>query len=349
MKYARIERERRFLLAACPPDLDARVFLQLDDLYVDGTRLRLRTVRAPDGAVVERKLSQKIDVDPSHRTVTSIYLDAAEHARLASLPGARLVKRRHRYDWNGTRFGIDVFLGDLGGLVLAEVEAASDAALTNLPVPAFAHCEVTHEVHLTGGRLAYAAARDVFEITRRLLSSAFPPVASLTDARLLVIRPLVDGDPPVISAAFTAMGWTKPEPQYRRYLAEQSTGKRDVLVALHGGTFAGYLTIAWAPVYEPFRTAGIPEIQDLNVLAHLRRRGIASALLDEAEARIAERSRMAGIGVGLHPGYNAAQPLYVRRGYVPDGHGVAHAGRYVKEGDLVPFDDDLVLFLTKAL
>jgi len=53
--------------------------------------------------------------------------------------------------------------------------------------------------------------------------------------------------------------------------------------------------------------------------------------------------------VGLHPGYNAAQRLYARRGYIPDGLGVTYRDRYVREGEQVVFDDDLVLHLIKAL
>ncbi len=65
----------------------------------------------------------------------------------------------------------------------------------------------------------------------------------------------------------------------------------------------------------------IPEIQDLNVLPPFRRKGIATMLLDRAEAEVACRSDVVGIGVGLHPGYNDAQRLYVKRGYIPDGLG----------------------------
>ena len=92
-----------------------------------------------------------------------------------------------------------------------------------------------------------------------------------------------------------------------------------------------------------------PEIQDLNVLPRFRRRGIASAMLDRAEGEAARRSPVVAIGVGLHPGYNAAQVLYVRRGYVPNGLGVTYGDRFVKEGESVPFDDSLVLHLTKEL
>ncbi|HEU0299590.1 MAG TPA: hypothetical protein VFR37_09055 [Longimicrobium sp.] len=45
----------------------------------------------------------------------------------------------------------------------------------------------------------------------------------------------------------------------------------------------------------------------------------------------------------------AAQRLYVRRGYVPDGRGIHYDGRPVPGGEHVADDDDLVLYLVKDL
>ena len=163
------------------------------------------------------------------------------------------------------------------------------------------------------------------------------------------IRPVDVHDPPIISTAFAAIGWDKRESQYRRYLEEQAAGIRLCWVALREALFAGYVTLLWHPTYESFREAGIPEIQDLNVLPQFRRRGIASMLVDLAERVAAERADQVGIGFGLHPGYNAAQRMYVLRGYVPDGRGVTYRDVPVAEGQTLPFDDDLVLHLTKRL
>ena len=56
---------------------------------------------------------------------------------------------------------------------------------------------------------------------------------------------------------------------------------------------------------------------------------------------------MIGIGFGLHPGYRAAQRLYPRRGYTPDGNGIYGNGRFPREREMVRLDDDLALYLTK--
>ena len=102
-------------------------------------------------------------------------------------------------------------------------------------------------------------------------------------------------------------------------------------------------------MYPPFAEAGIPEIQDLNVLPEFRRQGIATQLLDEVETLAAERSATVGIGVGLHPGYNAAQRLYGKRGYILDGRGITYHDRFLQEGAQLVLDDELVLHFTKRV
>lgn len=160
----------------------------------------------------------------------------------------------------------------------------------------------------------------------------------------LSIRTLRSNDAEPISQAFEKMGWNKPVEQYQRYYSSQQEERIIVLVAESDGVFAGYLVINWHPEYASF-----PEIQDLNVLPRFRRRGIATTLMDKAEALIAQRSDRVAIGVGLHPGYNAAQRMYVLRGYVPDGKGVTWRGNYIKEGQELVADDDLVLHFAKEL
>jgi GNAT superfamily N-acetyltransferase len=169
------------------------------------------------------------------------------------------------------------------------------------------------------------------------------------NAETIQIRLLEESDPPSIAAAFKKMGWKKPETQYQRYLQEQVAGTRTCFVATIEGQFAGYVTVNWRPTYAGFADLNIPEIQDLNVLTTYRRKGIASRLLDRAEAEVARRSGVVGIGVGLHPGYNAAQRLYGKRGYIPDARGITYRECFVEEGACVVLDDDLVMHFTKQL
>ena len=161
------------------------------------------------------------------------------------------------------------------------------------------------------------------------------------------IRKLREGDPELISTAMTAIGWTKPREQYERYLDEQRAGTRDILVLTVDDEYVGYVTVRWTSPYEPF--AGIPEIQDFNVLPKDRRQGYGTALMDAAEALVATRSDVVGIGVGLYPDYGQAQRMYVRRGYLPDGRGLIYDGRQVAPMEMVRNDDALTLMFTKQL
>ncbi len=139
---------------------------------------------------------------------------------------------------------------------------------------------------------------------------------------------------------------------FEKYLVEQETGLRWVRVAVWESEVAGYVTLLWVSEDRVLRDDAIPEISDLKVLAPFRRRGIGTALLDEAEAQAATRSKTVGLNVGLHSGYVSAQRLYVRRGYLPDGSGVVIDGATVPEGATITLMDDRrlpTLRMTKSL
>ena len=164
-----------------------------------------------------------------------------------------------------------------------------------------------------------------------------------------VIRLMGESDPETVSAAFTALGWHKPAALYQRYLAEQEQGRRLAFLAEWRGEFAGYVTLLWVSDYRPFAERQIPEICDLNVLPRHRRQGIGNALLDRAESAASTRGTVVGLGVGLYSDYGAAQRIYVRRGYLPDGRGIMYRNQPVAPGAAIPIDDDAALMLTRLL
>ncbi len=165
---------------------------------------------------------------------------------------------------------------------------------------------------------------------------------------VIVRAPLV-ADELLINAALVQQGWSRRPGLYARYLQMHEDGTRDVLVAEAGNTFAGYLTIAWQSDYAGFASQNIPEIVDFNVLISQQRRGVGTCLMDEAEARIARRSPLAGIGVGVTASYAAAHALYLKRGYLPDGAGLCHHGKPLTHGSTTVVDDSLNLYFTKRL
>jgi len=139
--------------------------VRIRDLYLNGTRLRLRRMTA--GAVDVYKLGQKIRTDdssPELVKITNIYLSAEEYQRLATLTGSRLEKVRWHCQGEAQPFAVDVFGGHLDGLILAEAELPEDGAY--LPHPAGAIADVTHVDRFSGGSLANldsAGARRLLE------------------------------------------------------------------------------------------------------------------------------------------------------------------------------------------
>lgn len=157
MKYARIERERRFLLGEPPEGLVARPYTLITDHYLPNTRLRLRRMTNEVGEVIALKLTQKFGetaVPTQHTTITNIYLNETEYQRLAQLGGDLLTKRRYRHASSEHTFSIDVFDGPLNGLILAEIEAQTDEHLQSIQLPDWAVAEVTNSAFFTGGNLA---------------------------------------------------------------------------------------------------------------------------------------------------------------------------------------------------
>ena len=155
LKYAFIERERRWLCQKVPEALVIGAE-HITDLYITGTRLRLREALPADGGPPMRRLSRKADADAGTRLLTSIYLAPEEFALLAHLPGLTLRKVRHRLKpVNGAAaVCVDRFEGPLEGLIMGEAEFDDDAAMRAFPMPDFAICEVTDDVRFSGAELA---------------------------------------------------------------------------------------------------------------------------------------------------------------------------------------------------
>jgi CYTH domain-containing protein len=174
-RYARLERERRYLLRDLPEGLTrASPHLQITDNYITGTRLRLRKVRDPLTNKWIVKFTQKFAVnsgDLSRTLITNTYLNAQEAEILSVFEANEIRKNRYPFESKGRNFGIDMFLGDLFGLVLAEVSFDTDEELEGFPQPQFALLEVTNNELFSGGKLCELKFADIREEIITLVSS----------------------------------------------------------------------------------------------------------------------------------------------------------------------------------
>ena len=166
----------------------------------------------------------------------------------------------------------------------------------------------------------------------------------------LLIRNMESADARVFTDELTAQGWHPEVEGYLARLRDQAEGKCVALTAVFEGRPAGYVYVYLRAEEGPFREKDWPIIVDFNVLRKYQRRGIGSRLMDAAERIAAGYADTVCLGVGLCGSYGAAQRMYARRGYIPDGSGVWYQGRPCVQYETVcTVDDDLVLFLSKKL
>jgi CYTH domain-containing protein len=159
-KYARIERERRFLLAGPPSASAVTARRRIIDRYLPGTRLRLRRIDNLDSGDSEFKFTQKVPASqPGYvqGLITNTYLSTAEYELLTALPAAMLCKTR----LSVPPLGVDIFEPPLHGLVMADIEFSTDDEAQSFVPPPAAVAEVTDDARFTGGSLVSARRRDL--------------------------------------------------------------------------------------------------------------------------------------------------------------------------------------------
>ena len=149
LKYAVVERERRYLVSRLPEGATSRK--EIVDRYVSATRLRLREVREGDGAVI-RKLGHKVRLTDGPREVacTNVYLDEDEWAVLSALPARTLRKTRHLIPWGQRMVAVDEHED---GTLVAEIDDGDELS-DSLPDWLDVVRDVTDDEDWTGSALA---------------------------------------------------------------------------------------------------------------------------------------------------------------------------------------------------
>lgn len=165
----------------------------------------------------------------------------------------------------------------------------------------------------------------------------------------ILIRDMTQSDAQIITCEEIAQGWHQTIEKYEMRLRHHNEGKSVALVAEYKGNTAGYVNAYMNPETGSFANQGYPEIVDFGVLEKYRNNGIGSKLMDIAEQIASLHSDIVYLGVGLHSGYKSAQRMYVKREYIPDGSGVWYRDKICPQYADCCNDDDLVLYMSKAL
>jgi CYTH domain-containing protein len=160
-RYAKLEREQRWVLDAVPPACtDER---RIVDDYLVGTRLRLRKIESESATLL--KLCQKVRVEEGSGErvkITNFYISLEEYNVMTSLRTATIDKTRRNFSHEDAVYAIDQFHGRHTGLVLAEREL--NEAEPRHTAPNFARLEVTSDDRYSGGRLAFASDEELLNL-----------------------------------------------------------------------------------------------------------------------------------------------------------------------------------------
>ncbi len=175
-KSSQIKLRRVFLIKDLPAPLTrASRHLQIFDNYIENTRLRLRSVRAPETKEWTWILEQRFAPDTTDLSVwniSQIYLNETEHAIFEIFEGREISrneradtneirKNRYFYDDENTRIEIDVYLGALWGLSTAQVVFENVEELRRFEPPPIAILEITNHAFFTGENLVGVTFADV--------------------------------------------------------------------------------------------------------------------------------------------------------------------------------------------
>jgi len=152
LKYALIERERKFLLYPLEEETRKLPWRIIADRYIMGTNLRLRKIEAGDNIVY--KLTKKTRLSAGNEAITTIYLSLNEHELLCKMPSVAVSKTRYISRYGDLNIAIDVYASKEDKLWIAEVEFDSEEDMSNFVMPLPYETEVTGNDEFTGFALA---------------------------------------------------------------------------------------------------------------------------------------------------------------------------------------------------
>ena len=126
-------------------------------------------------------------------------------------------------------------------------------------------------------------------------------------------------------------------------------GESTTLLGFEDDRLVALLTIRWKSRYPPFREAGIPLIQHIEIRYEDRGKGYGTRIMDAAERLIRKRGDKAGICVGISREFGIAMQMYVKRGYIPDGRGALLNFDEISAGQSIGDASHVCLWMVKEL
>lgn len=157
-----VELEYTYLAKEIPKDLASSPSKLIVDVYypADIAHPYLRIRQKGDTYELTKKEPAN-GSDSSYQLEHTVVLDRGEFEALTKAPGRRVAKRRYFYEYKGRTAEIDVFEGDLKGLVEVDFEFATREEQLAFTMPDFCLADVTQEAFTAGGMLAGKSYKDI--------------------------------------------------------------------------------------------------------------------------------------------------------------------------------------------
>lgn len=161
-KTAPNELSRLFLIENLPDPLTpASAHLQLFDNYIEGTRLRVRSIRDPREKSWMRQLQHRMRLSNGRAVFIEIQLNDDEYSIFERFGGREIRKNRYFHELDGQSVIFDVYLGALWGLKSAKVEFFDSEYFYRYSPASFMIFEVTDNPFFFGEHLVAATFSDV--------------------------------------------------------------------------------------------------------------------------------------------------------------------------------------------
>jgi CYTH domain-containing protein len=153
------ERKKIYILQELPPPLTrADEHWQIFDDYTAWPEYRLRQVRVPQTREWFR-YKEEISVEGSLEKI-SRELVPDDSQGPGPHPDEEIRKNRYFYEYEGREFAIDVFLGKLWGLIIAQV-TVSDEDAGSFSSPEFAAFDVSDNEFFRGENLVHSTFEEI--------------------------------------------------------------------------------------------------------------------------------------------------------------------------------------------
>lgn len=156
------ELELTYLVKTLPEGVLTSPSKELLDIYLPSNEAHPHLRIRKSGQKYEITKKQPIvDGDASRQLETTIPLTEKEFEEMNALKGKRVEKTRYYYKEGTISYEIDVFRGDLSGLVLADVEFTSVEDKAAFKMPSWCLAEVTQEDFIAGGMVCGKKYEDI--------------------------------------------------------------------------------------------------------------------------------------------------------------------------------------------